>query len=258
MNTHAHTHSWLILCPLLTVLTIMPSQIFATPTCINKELRIAIDIGHSPAQPGVISARGVTEYSFNLNLAHRLLSRLLKQGFSQTFIITSTNPEMPLHARASFANARRADLLIAIHHDSVQPHYLSVWEFEGEQQRYSDRFQGYSLFISEHNGDYTGSLTFAHLLGDELNSLELKPTLHHAESIAGENRLLLEAEKGIYRFDELLILKNSKMPAVLMECGVLVNRQEEKLLASSSYQQTLIAAIERAVLRFAQVPAAAQ
>jgi len=230
----------------------------AATSCIGKDLMIAIDIGHSPKSPGAVSARGVVEYDFNKNIAHMLHQRLLKQGFAKTFIVTAANPEMPLHARASFASAKQADLLISIHHDSVQPHYLSSWVYEGEQRHYSDRFQGYSLFVSEKNLEYARSLKFATLLGDELRSLELKPTLHHAEPLTGENRPLIDEDKGIYRFDNLLILKNSRIPAILMECGVIVNRQEEKLLSSKIYQQNLITAIERAVLRFAEKPMLAE
>lgn len=253
MNRYAAANRVLVFFSVLSLM-LVPISATAAPSCVNKQLMIAIDIGHSPKHPGAISARGVTEYRFNLNLAQMLHQRLLRQGFSKTFIVTAANPEMPLHARASLASAKRADLLISIHHDSVQPHYLSGWKFEGEKYYYSDRFQGYSLFVSEKNQEYPRSLEFAHLLGDELRSLDLKPTLHHAEPIAGENRPLIDSSKGIYRFDDLLILKNSKIPAVLVECGVIVNRQEEKLLASKTYQHNLVAAIERAVLRFAALP----
>jgi N-acetylmuramoyl-L-alanine amidase len=37
--------------------------------CNKSTFQIALDVGHSPAAPGAISARGVTEYSFNLRLA---------------------------------------------------------------------------------------------------------------------------------------------------------------------------------------------
>ncbi len=219
--------------------------------CMDKQLIIAIDIGHSPKHPGATSARGIKEYQFNQTLATLLHQRLLHQGFNNSFIISAANPEMPLHARASLANAKKADLLISIHHDSVQPHYLSTWEYEKTSHHYSDRFQGYSLFISNKNPQYERSLAFAHVLGEELRSLELQPTLHHAEPIAGEHRPVLDEDKGIHRFDDLLIVKNAKMPAILVECGVIVNRQEEVLLSSRFYQQTLVAALERAVLRFA-------
>ncbi len=248
MKTHHYHNGLWLLC-----LCLLPGLSVAMPTCINKKLEIAIDIGHSPAHPGAISARGITEYNYNQTIAYLLQQRLLHLGFSNAFIISERNAEMPLHARASLANAKRAALLISIHHDSVQPHYLSTWEYEGQTYRFSDRYQGYSLFISEKNPEYNRSLEFAHLLGEELRSLDFIPTLHHAEPIAGENRPLIDENKGIHRFDDLIMLKDTKMPALLIECGVIVNRQEEELLASKLYQQNLVTALEHAIVRFAEV-----
>ena len=50
-----------------------------------------------------------------------------------------------------------------------------------------------------------------------------KPSLYHAEPIAGENRPLLDRRLGVHRFDGLAVLKTATMPAVLVEAGVIVN-----------------------------------
>ena len=222
--------------------------------CINRDLSIAIDVGHSPKKPGASSATGVNEYAFNKVIAELLLKRLLMQGFKRSFIISQRNPEMPLHSRASFANAKRADLLISIHHDSVQDKYLKPWQYKDHTQHYSNDFSGFSVFVSEHNRKAQQSLIFADMLAKELLSLDFSPSPHHQEPIEGENRRLLVPEKGIYQYDELVILRRSKMPAVLFECGVIVNQLEEKKLSQKVYQQLIIAALERAILRFAAFP----
>lgn len=36
------------------------------------------------------------------------------------------------------------------------------------------------------------------------------PSLHHAEPIHGENRELLDTTLGIYRFDDLTVLKKTR------------------------------------------------
>jgi N-acetylmuramoyl-L-alanine amidase len=77
----------------------------------------------------------------------------------------------------------------------------------------------------------------------------LTPTLHH---VAQENRPILDRTKGIYAFDDLVVLKTAKMPALLLECGVIVNRAEEEKLDNAVYRERLIEAIGRAVQSFAQ------
>ena len=40
-------------------------------------------------------------------------------------------------------------------------------------------------------------------------------------------RELLDADAGVYRYDQLIVLRMTRMPAVLLEAGSIVNRQEE-------------------------------
>jgi len=241
----------------LNFLFLYPCFVIATPIieqnkgCIQEKLKIAIDIGHSPNRPGAISARGISEYTFNKKIAELLYQNLLQNGFKSTFILNEINPEMTLNSRAKILNQKAADLVISIHHDSVQPHYLNQWEIDGENHHYSDRFKGFSVFFSNKNPKVEQSFQLAKAIGNELLQLQLKPTLHHAENIAGENRPLIDSERGVYRFDSLILLKNTKMPAVLIECGVIVNRDEEQLLSTEHHQKKLANALSKAIAQFA-------
>ena len=59
-------------------------------------------------------------------------------------------------------------------------------------------------------------------------------TLHHAEPIGGENRALLDARCGVYQYDDLVVLKDFRSPAVLFEAAVVVNSDEEFVAESKS------------------------
>ena len=93
---------------------------------------------------------------------------------------------------------------------------------KGAKLSYCDLFNGYSLFYSEKNANPRDSLTISRAIGSALQNNLFVPTLHHAEDIEGENRRLVDREKGVYQFDELIVLKTAKMPAVLLECGIIV------------------------------------
>ena len=63
-------------------------------------------------------------------------------------------------------------------------------------------------------------------------------------------RELVDAKAGVYRYDQLIVLRVTRMPAVLLEAGSIVNRQEELQLASPERRTLTSAAIVAAVEDF--------
>lgn len=220
--------------------------------CSKEDFTVAIDIGHSIKKPGAISARGIREYYFNKRIGEILLGLLVEKGFSNSFLVVSNGEDIPLESRSEIAYKRKANILLSIHHDSVQPQYLSSWTYQGQTLLYCDKYKGFSIFCSNKNKKPTKSLLFAKLLGAEMLKEGFIPALHHAEKIQGENRDLIDQEKGIYKFDELIILKNAKIPAVLFECGIIVNRDEEKASSDPVYYGKITHSILRAIIDYYQ------
>ncbi|MBF0556760.1 MAG: N-acetylmuramoyl-L-alanine amidase [Nitrospirae bacterium] len=219
----------------------------AEQACFRQNFKIAIDAGHTIKHPGATSATGIGEHSFNKKIAALLLGELKKAGFENAFLINEADREVTLKQRAVEANSVKSDLFISIHHDSVQPVYLSQWEYDGKKLHYSDKYKGFSIFYSKKNKYHEASLLFAKALGSELLERGFSPSLHHAENIPGENRDLIDEKRGIYRFDDLVVLRTTEMPAVLVECGIIVNRYEENLLQDSEYQMKIVGAIVKAI-----------
>ncbi len=214
-----------------------------------RDFIVAIDIGHTKKQGGALSAHGLDEYFYNKKVAALLLSELAKAGFKKSFIINESGDDISLIDRSIQADIRRADLFISIHHDSVQPEYLSTWCYKGKELCYCDLFKGFCILVNDNNSQAKNSLVWAGLLGAELLKQGFTPTLHHAEPIKGENRKLIDEEKGIYEYNKLVVLKNAKMPAVLLECGVIKNRQEEDAI-NGDYRSKLVKAIVAAVTQY--------
>jgi N-acetylmuramoyl-L-alanine amidase len=221
-------------------------------SCPRSAFRVVIDVGHTIAVPGALSARGVPEYAFNLQLANDIKRALVDAGFEKTVVlITAAAPPRGLVERALRANAMRADLLLSIHHDSVPDNLLEKWEYEGHASHFSDRFQGYSIFVSRDNGDRTGSLGFGRLLGKELQAHGLGYTPHYTLALMGRHRHeLVDAEAGVYWFDQLVVLRRTRIPAVLFEAGSIINRQEEAEMASPERRAQISAAAAAAVEDF--------
>jgi N-acetylmuramoyl-L-alanine amidase len=212
---------------------------------------IAIDAGHSEKHPGAISATGRAEYLFNRDMAELVRAKLAMPTNVRPFLITSPT-EMSLVERSRIATAKNAALFISIHHDSAQDKYLKTQEVGGKKQSYTDddRFSGYSVFVSRKNPRYEESFAVARSIGRAMKSNGFKFAEHHEEAVRGENRLILDKETGVYAFDDLIVLKTATMPAVLVECGVIVNREEEEMLRSPDGQASIAAAIIRGIMDY--------
>lgn len=217
----------------------------ARTRCDPEKFRIVIDVGHTAEVPGAKSARGAREYDFNLRLAKVVERDLIAAGFPRTVLmVTAEPPRRGLFKRVLRSRELDADLLLAIHHDSVPDSLLETWTYEGEERRFSDRFRGHSIFVSNFNARRGDSLAFAREIGLQLTARGLQYTSQYTLPIMGHRRRqLIDAEAGVYRYDQLVVLKDSKIPAVLLEAGSIINRDEELLMATPEHQAVIGTAI---------------
>ena len=220
--------------------------------CRRAQFRVVVDVGHTSEAPGATSARGVPEYEFNLSLARRVEQALIAAGFERAVRLITDGPARDgLHRRVAHANNLPADLFLSIHHDSVPKAFLQDWEHAGNQLRFSDRFKGHSIFVSNANRRQADSLQFARLLGLQLKARGLRYTPHYTEAEMGRRRrTLVDAKAGVYRYDRLMVLRATRMPAVLLEAGSIINRDEEPLAAAPERQAQVGAAVASAVEQF--------
>lgn len=203
---------------------------------------IIIDPGHSERSPGTIGCSGTKEYIYNGILAENVRKKLSVNGIT-VFVTTDKMKSCSLKDRAAFAKGH--DLLISIHHDSVQPQFV---RYNAQTKGWcSNKARGFSLFVSSKNQDYEQSLKYATRLANALIKRGLRPTLHHAEPIVGENRILLSKELGIYKYDDLIVMKEAKSPAILLEAAVIVNPDDEKMAITPEYRNLIADAILEAI-----------
>lgn len=186
---------------------------------------IVIDAGHGGIDPGAMSPRGIVEKDIVLNVALEL-EHLLKKA--AVFVVMVRRGDYDL------ADSSEMDLLKRKRQD-LQRRVLIAEEAQAD------------LFVSVHANYFpsplwSGAQTFyfnGKIEGQDLARALQTELVRHL----GPNHRL--ARPGNFR-----ILRETTMPAALVEVGFLSNPREADLLAQSSYQKKVAEAIFAGILRY--------
>src|SRR3954464_10222144 len=196
-------------------------------------LLVAVDVGHFNGEPGVISASGIPEVEFNLELALQTKKELEDRGLAVRMIGDKGNYIFLNHRTRAAAGA---DLFVSIHHDSMREYVLATKR---------DELAGFSLFISRHNPQKAKILACASAIGAELRAAGFTPSRYHADPVIGENRPFADERNGVHFYDNLGVGKTARMPSVLVEAGVIVNRNEEVRMLDPQVRVRIAGAIAK-------------
>jgi len=189
-----------------------------------------VDVGHYAAEPGVMSAAGRPEFEYNLDLALEVRAELEKRQVDVR-LIGERGDYAVLHHRTR--DARGADLFVSIHHDSVKEQLLPQ----------ADRFAGFSLFISRFNPKAEKSLACASAIGAKLRAAGFTPSRYHADPVTGAPRPFADEVNGVHWYDNLAVGRSAAMASVLVEAGVIVNRDEERRMRDPEVRNRIAAAV---------------
>ena len=174
---------------------------------------IVLDPGHGGSDPGAIGVRGSYEKKLNLDLS-MLVKTILERAGARVVMTRTTDVDLTpvnasdrdeLRARANVANHRKADIFISVHHNASP------------------------------NPDMCGTTTFYYMKSNL--DLVLAQSLHNAMLKGGGL-----ANQGV-RTANFFVIKNTLMPAALLEIGFMSNPQEEQTLNSPAFQQKMALAI---------------
>jgi N-acetylmuramoyl-L-alanine amidase len=189
-----------------------------------------VDVGHYAAEPGVISASGKPEFQYNLALAFDIKTELEKLQI-RTRLIGEKGDYAVLQHRTR--DARGANLFVSIHHDSVKELLLPQ----------ADRFAGFSLFISRFNPFPGRSLKCASAIGARMRQSGFAPSRYHADPVLGESRPFADEANGVHYYDNLAVARSAPMASVLVEAGVIVNREEDLRMLDPEVRRRIAAAV---------------
>ncbi len=222
---------------ILLVLSVMCMLVFsviwqgstAVVSHLDKGHIVILDPGHGGYDPGAITKQGVYEKSINLQIAQKVKEMLEPSGI-EIFLTRdedidyvpdgvrgkSTKKQIDLNHRIEMAKEVNADVFVSLHVNATA------------------------------SGQESGSETFYHYQSESGKRL--------AELIQQEMIKIPGMNRRIAKPGDFYIVKNTSMPAVIVEVGYLSSLKEQKKLQQSWYQEQLARAIAKGIANFFVIP----
>lgn len=186
---------------------------------------IVLDAGHGGIDPGAVSAKGVLEKDITLGIAQEL-ERLLQRAAVFVVMVRRGDYDLADSSELHLLHRKRQDLIrrVAIAEEAKADLYISIHA---------------NYFPSP---IWSGAQTFYYEGRMEDHKLAREIQTELVKYLGPNNRL---AKTGDFR-----VLRDTTMPAALVEVGFLSNPREAELLGQAGYQKQVAAAIFAGILRY--------
>lgn len=186
-------------------------------------MKICIDPGHGGKDPGAVGKKGTKEKDVTLAISKKL-KYVLEDGINAKVVLTRSSDVLPwgdkgvladLQARCNIANNNNVNIFLSIHCNSS----TNINAKGAETYYYKESRYGFRL------------------------AFEIQKSIVD---------LLNLTNRGI-KYANFYVLKRTKMPAALIECGFISNPAEELLLIDNNFQTQLAMAIADGVSNFQKI-----
>ncbi len=218
--------------------------------------RVVVDAGHGGHDAGAIGPLRVREKDVTLAMALRLARKLRAAGF-EVVLTRKDDRYLRLEERTAIANTARGDLFVSLHANAhrrrdrkgVETYFLNVTD-----DRYAARLAARENGALSDGGEYGPIVqrirtdldaTASAGASRHLAQMVQREICDRVRSHVGDVRDLGVKNALFY------VLLGARMPAVLVETAFVSNRDEERRLASSRYQEEVAEGVARAVAAFA-------
>ena len=195
---------------------------------------VVLDAGHGGKDPGTMSRSGYKEKDLALDIVLRVKAHLAAAGI-RVVLTRDSDRFWELEDRPYLASRGGGDLFVSLHMNSAL----------------SRSVQGIETFVTAAENCPP---TAESKLGGRYPAVP-NNQFNHSNTVLGNQ--LQRAVVGITRAEDrglkharFVVLRNSAMPAALIECGFLSNALEAQKLATPSYRETLALGIAQGILNY--------
>jgi N-acetylmuramoyl-L-alanine amidase len=217
-------------------------------TAGTRPLVIAIDPGHGGQDPGAIGPSGRYEKHAVLAISKELARQINATPGMKAYLVRDTDVYVERPQRARKARTAKADMFVSIHADAAENrsawgssvYVLSLRGASSQHARW--------LADKENASDLVGGVrltkdTLSNVLLDLAQSGHMKASQDAAGHVLTSLKGLGKTHKPQIEFANFEVLRNSDMPAMLVETGFISNADEEKRLFDPSHQRKVAGAV---------------
>ena len=209
----------------------------------DKRFTLVIDAGHGGKDAGALGKYS-KEKTINLNVA-LAFGRYVEKNCSDVRVIYTrkTDVFIPLHERAAIANRNKADVFISIHTNSVASRrpvagletYTMGMRRSDEKLSAAMRENNVVLIEKDYQQHYAGfdpRSPESYIIFEVLNDAHMLESVDLAKAIQRNVcRTANRPNKGVKQ-DAFLVLRETSMPACLIELGYITTASEEAYLTN--------------------------
>lgn len=218
----------------------------------RKQRTIVIDPGHGGKDSGAIG-NGLKEKDLVLKISQFLGDELKNMGYKVLFT-RNKDVFINLKDRTAFANKKNADMFISIHINA------------GPKTKSGSLLSGVeTFFLSPARSERSKNAAALENKGDieDMNHFSQETYLNflNREKIIASNKVAIDIQKhmlnkvqakynvkdGGVREAPFWVLVGATMPAILVECGYISNKNDSKNLASREYQKLIAEGVANGV-----------
>jgi len=211
---------------------------------------VAIDPGHGGDDAGVKGANGAIEKDVTLAIARRVKGVIEARLGLRVLLTRDDDRNVPLDERTAIANNNKADLFISLHANASLRKATSgatIFTAAFERDAAANATAGGADRLPTFGG---GARDIELVLWDLAQTRHLDRSATFAGMLEGQMRERVPvAAQGLDRA-ALRVLESANMPAVLIEVGYLTNPEQETLIKTDAFQNSVAQSVYEAVVRF--------
>ncbi|MCL4234718.1 MAG: N-acetylmuramoyl-L-alanine amidase [Deltaproteobacteria bacterium] len=208
----------------------------------KKTFLVVLDAGHGGKDTGAMSRGGDRESLLTLSIVKRVERELKKDAHIRTLLSRPTDHFITLPQRPAIANKANADLFVSVHINAarnVGASGIETFHFSPKANREDWALVAAENATAEERVEQMNAVLAALSLSYKKVESNHLATLVQKNMLAETRRKHADVVARPVRSAPFYVLLGAKMPAILVECGFITNKQELARLKSDAYQDAL-------------------